>query len=78
MKAALVVLCVAAVLFLAALIVLAVVLWRSPTRLAETITRPIEGRLEALTQVVRDSNNNLGDRLADHELRLQRLERERR
>lgn len=70
-------LAVAGVLFLGALLVLAVVLWRSPVRLAATITRPLDRRLQELAVVLRESTGSIDARLADHERRLQVLEGDR-
>ena len=61
---------VSALLFTAALIVLAVMLWRSPVRLARSVTLPLEERLRELTDVVRTNATSLAQRLADHDQRL--------
>jgi hypothetical protein len=74
MSGALALLCAAGGLFLAVLLVLAIVLWRSPVRLAQTITQPIERRLQELTIAVRESSDSQSAVLSDHERRIQQLE----
>ncbi|WP_170136559.1 hypothetical protein [Nannocystis exedens] len=60
-------------LFCGALVVVAIMLWRSPTQLARTVTRPLDERLQELTAAVRAgaaSDAGQDQRLDAHERRL--------
>jgi hypothetical protein len=61
----------AGLLFLGFLGLLAVALWRSPARLAETITRPLVHQLQELLVAFREDRDAQASTLADHDRQLQ-------